>query len=267
MKSNKKIPIAHKPTRRKQQLFFLGMLVLFIPCLFYLNLSFPQFTKGLERIPGIARQLLQISLNELPELLTELLTSVVVAFLCVVISVFFALFLGFMMAENTAPSKIAAKILRACIVVIRTIPTTIWVLLAVASMGFGPMAGVIGLLFPTVSFLIKVFAEKIDEAGKDTVEAIRAAGGTWWHVVCNGVLPNSFPAFLALIAFKFEITVAETVILGMVGAGGIGVLLQEYISFYEFAPLMLGVLVVFSTLFLLEMLTNLIRVRLTGSGR
>lgn len=262
-----KISIAHRPTKRKQQLFFLGMIVLFIPCLLYLNLSYSQFMQGLGRLPDIVRQMMQLSLDELPELLAELLTSVVVAFLCVVISVFISLFLAFIMADNTAPNRLVSKILRACIVVIRTIPTTIWVLLAVASMGFGPMAGVIGLLFPTVSFLIKVFAEKIDEAGKDTVEAIRAAGGTWWHVVFNGVLPNLFPAFLALIAFKFEITVAETVILGMVGAGGIGVLLQEYISFYEFAPLVLGVLVVFTTLFLLEMLTNMIRIRLTGNGR
>src|SRR5690606_28838226 len=131
--------------------------------------------------------------------------------------------------------------------VIRTIPTTIWVLLAVASMGFGPMAGVVGLIFPTVAFLIRVFADQIDEAGMDTVEAIRAVGGSWWHVVFNGLIPNLFTAFLALIAFKFEITVAETVILGMVGAGGIGVLLQGYISFYDFAPLMLGILVVFIT--------------------
>ena len=262
-----KIPIAHKPTQRKQQLFFLGMLVFFIPCLLYLKLSWPQFLDGVSRVPDIARQFLQFSFAELPELFAELLTSVVVAFLCVSISVVFALFLAFFMADITAPNRLFAQLLRACVVVIRTIPTTIWVLLAVASMGFGPMAGVLGLLFPTVSFLIKVFADKIDEAGKDTVEAIRAAGGTWWHVVFNGVLPNLLTAFLALIAFKFEMTVAETVILGMVGAGGIGVLLQEYISYYEFAPLMLGVLVVFTTLFLLEMLTNQIRIRLVGRGR
>jgi len=262
-----KIPIAHPSTQRKQRLFFLGMIALFIPCMLYLDLSYAQFMEGMNRIPDIARQMMQLSLHELPELLAELLTSVVVAFLCVVISVVISLLLAFVMADNTSPNRLVSKLMRVCVVVIRTIPTTIWVLLAVASMGFGPMAGVLGLLFPTVSFLIKVFAAQIDEAGKDTVEAIRALGGTWWHVMFNGVLPNLMTGFLALIAFKFEITVAETVILGMVGAGGIGVLLQEYIGFYEFAPLMMGVLVVFATLFLLEMITNQIRIRLVGRGR
>lgn len=262
-----KIAIAHKSTARKQKLFFLGMIVLFIPCMLYLDLSYTQFLDGVHRIPNILSKFMEISFDELPMLLAELLTSVVVAFLCVVISVIISLLLAFVMADNTSPNRFVSGVLRAFVVVVRTIPTTVWVLLAVASMGFGPMAGVLGLIFPTVSFLIKVFAAQIDESGKDTVEAIRATGGTWWHVVFNGVLPNLFTSFLALIAFKFEITVAETVILGMVGAGGIGVLLQEYISFYDFAPLLMGVLVVFTTLFLLEMITTQIRIRLVGRGR
>ncbi|MBB6633068.1 PhnE/PtxC family ABC transporter permease [Cohnella thailandensis] len=262
-----KIPISHKATKRNQRLFFLVMIVLFVPCLFYLNLSATQFAEGIARIPDIAKQFLQISLDDLPKLLTELLTSVIIAFLSVVISVIVALLLSFVIADTTAPNRHVAKVLRVIVVVIRTIPTTIWVLLAVASMGFGSMAGVLGLLFPTTSFLIKSFTAQIDEAGKDSVEAIRALGGTWWHVVCNGAIPTLYTTFLALIAFNFEMTVAETVILGMVGAGGIGVLLQEYISYYEFAPLLMGILVVFITLFLLEMMTNQIRKRLNSQAR
>ncbi|MFC0215429.1 PhnE/PtxC family ABC transporter permease [Paenibacillus chartarius] len=262
-----KTPIAHKPTQRKQQLFFLGMFALFAPCLAYIDLSYTQFLDGVARIPWIARTFMQISFSELPRLLAELLSSVIVAFLCVVFSVVISILLAFVMADNTRPNRFAATLLRVFVVVIRTIPTMIWVLLSVASMGFGPMAGVVGLLFPTIAFLIKVFAAQIDESGKDIVEAIRATGGTWWHVVFNGLLPSLMTSFLALIAFKFEITVAETVILGMVGAGGIGVLLQEYIGYYDFAPLAMGVLVVFITLFLLEMITNQIRIRLVGSSR
>lgn len=262
-----KIPIAHKSTQRQQRFFFLSMIVLFIPCVLYLDLNYMQFKDGLSRIPDIVYKMLQISFGELPELLAELLTSVIVALLCIVISVLFSFILAFVVAEKTTPNRVLSNVLRAIIVIVRTIPTTIWVLLAVASMGFGPTAGVLGLLFPTVSFLVRVFAAQIDEAGKDTVEAIKAVGGTWWHVVFNGVLPSLSTTFLAMIAFKFEITVAETVILGMVGAGGIGVLLQDYISFYEFAPLMLGVLTVFTTLFLMELITNQIRLRIGRRAR
>lgn len=263
----RKIPISHKATRRNQRLFFLAMIVLFIPCALYLNLSWSQFTDGLTRIPDIARQFAQISFGDLPHLLSELLTSVVIAFLCVVISVVLSLFLAFVIADATAPNRYVAMALRACVVVIRTIPTTVWVLLAVASMGFGSVAGVLGLIFPTASYLIRTFAAQIDEAGREPVEAVRAVGGTWWNVVFNAAIPTLTTTFLATIAFNFEMTVSETVILGMVGAGGIGVLLNEYISYYEFAPLLMGVLVVFTTLFLLEMMTNQIRKRLVGRSR
>lgn len=262
-----KIPISHQATKRNQRLFFLVMIVLFIPCVLYLDLSYTQFADGIGRFQDIAKQFLQISLDDLPELLTQLLTSIIIAFLSVVISVIVALLLSFVIADTTAPNRLIAKILRVIVVIIRTIPTTVWVLLAVASMGFGSMAGVLGLLFPTASFLIKSFTAQIDEAGKEPVEAIRALGGTWWHVVFNGAIPTLYTTFLALIAFNFEITVSETVILGMVGAGGIGVMLQEYISYYEFAPLLMGIIVVFLTLFLLEMMTNQIRKRLNSQAR
>ncbi|MCC3374294.1 ABC transporter permease [Cohnella sp. REN36] len=262
-----KIPISHKATRRNQRWFFAIMIVLFIPCAFYLKLSYSQFMDGVGRVPDIVKQFLHISLEDLPTLLTELLTSLIIAFLSVIISVFLSLLLSFLIADSTAPNRLIAKGLRLIVVIVRTIPTTIWVLLAVASMGFGSMAGVLGLLFPTTSFLIKSFTAQIDETGKDSVEAIRALGGTWWHVVFNGAIPTLYTTFLALIAFNFEITVAETVILGMVGAGGIGVLLQEYISYYEFAPLLMGILVVFITLFILELVTNRIRKRLADNAR
>lgn len=153
-----KIAIAHKSTARKQKLFFLGMIVLFIPCMLYLDLSYTQFLDGVHRIPNILSKFMEISFDELPMLLAELLTSVVVAFLCVVISVIISLLLAFVMADNTSPNRFVSGVLRAFVVVVRTIPTTVWVLLAVASMGFGPMAGVLGLIFPTVSFLIKEYS-------------------------------------------------------------------------------------------------------------
>ncbi|MFD0716285.1 PhnE/PtxC family ABC transporter permease [Paenibacillus sp. GCM10027626] len=259
-----KIRIGHKSTQRQQRWFIGIMALLFIPCFFYLKFDLNQFTEGLHQIPHIADMMMQMSFTQFPELMDGLLTSLIIAFLTVVISVVISFFLAFVIATNTAPVPILAKLIRALIVIIRTIPVTIWVLLAVASIGFGSMAGVLGLIFPTVAYLTRVFSDQIDEAGKDIIEAVKAVGGGWWNLMFNGVTPQLMTAFLASVAFNFEITVAETVILGIVGAGGIGVLLQEYISFYDFKPLSLGILIVFFTLFLLEMTTNIIRLRLSG---
>ncbi|AFC30805.1 binding-protein-dependent transport systems inner membrane component [Paenibacillus mucilaginosus 3016] len=262
----RKIPIAHKATQRQQRMLGIVSLLLLGISLYFAELDVKQLAAGLDRLPAIGKQLAQLSFANAGELLRELVTSIIVAFLSVIFSVAAALFLAFLVAENTAPNRLVGRSLNAVFVIIRTIPTTIWVLLAVASMGFGPMAGVLGLMFPTASYLIRTFAAQIEEAGGETIEAIRSVGGTWWHVIAKGMLPTLLTAFLATTAFRFEISVAESVILGMVGAGGIGSLLQGYISYYQFADLSLGILMVFFTMFLLEMGTVRIRKRIAKQG-
>jgi phosphonate transport system permease protein len=126
------------------------------------------------------------------------------------------------------------------------------------------MAGVLGLIFPTSSYLIKSFSAQIEEVGKETIEAMQSVGATWWHMVFRGLIPTLLTNFLAITAFRFEMNVAESVILGMVGAGGIGLLIQGYISFYDFSNLSLGILMVFTTMFTMEFITTQIRKRMSN---
>lgn len=260
--SGKKIKIAHRKTQVQNRLFFASAAVLFLVCIGFLDLSWEQFRSGLSSIPNIGSKVMTISFDALPELTDGMLTSIIIAFLTVVISVVISILLAFLIAENITPVKWAGRVLRYALLVIRTVPTTIWVLLAVASMGFGSMAGVLGLIFPTSSYLIKSFAAQIEESGDETIEAMRAVGASWLQIVFKGLLPGLLLPFLAIVSFRFEMEVAETVMLGMVGAGGIGVLLQDYISYYEFADLALGIIIVFVTIFAVELVSNRIRSRL-----
>ncbi|UQZ33403.1 ABC transporter permease [Paenibacillus sp. PK3_47] len=261
-RSGKKIKVGHRKTQLQNRLFFASAAVLFLVCVSFLDLSWEQFRNGLSSIPNIASKVMTISFDALPELTDGMLTSIIIAFLTVVISVVLSILLAFLIAENITPVKWAGRVLRYILLVIRTVPTTIWVLLAVASMGFGSMAGVLGLLFPTSSYLIKSFAAQIEESGDETIEAMRAVGASWLQIVFKGLLPGLLLPFLAIVSFRFEMEVAETVMLGMVGAGGIGVLLQDYISYYEFADLALGIIIVFVTIFAVELISNRVRSRL-----
>ncbi len=260
--SGKKIRVGHRKTQLQNRLFFTAAAVLFLVCVSFLDLSWEQFTNGLSSIPNIASKVMTISFDALSELTDGMLTSIIIAFLTVVISVVLSILLAFLIAENITPVKWAGRVLRYILLVIRTVPTTIWVLLAVASMGFGSMAGVLGLIFPTSSYLIKSFAAQIEESGDETIEAMRAVGASWLQIVFKGLLPGLLLPFLAIVSFRFEMEVAETVMLGMVGAGGIGVLLQDYISYYEFADLALGIIIVFVTIFAVELISNRVRSRL-----
>ncbi|MGG0737294.1 PhnE/PtxC family ABC transporter permease [Niallia taxi] len=261
--AKKKIPIAHKQTRRQQQYFFITAGILFVICFMQIDLSFTQFQAGMARIPSVLEMMMQISFAELPELASEMVVSLVTAFLSLVLSILFAVVLSFLAARNTTPNKYFGMLLRFLFMIIRAIPATVWVLIAVASIGFGTMAGVLGLIFPTLSYLVKSFSAQIEEVGQETIEALQSVGATWWHIVFRGLIPTLLTSFLAITAFRFEMNVAESVILGMVGAGGIGLLIQGYISFYDFSSLSLGIIMVFITMFTLEFMTNQIRRRMS----
>lgn len=258
----RKIPIGHKRTKRQQRTFFLSVLILFIFSIIMIDIDWRAMSKGLERLPILFSGLTQISFENFWQMISGMITTVVIAFLAVLFSFIISFFLSFLVANNTTPNRVIGNLLRYGVMVIRSVPTPIWVLIAVASIGFGPMAGIIGLMFPTSSFLIKAFSAQIEEEGTEVIEAIRSVGGTWIHVVFKGLLPTIFTGMMATLGVRFEIDVHESVVLGMVGAGGIGYLLQSYIMYYDFANLTLGILIVFVTMFLIELALNRIRAKL-----
>ncbi|HHY73324.1 MAG TPA: phosphonate ABC transporter, permease protein PhnE [Bacillus bacterium] len=236
---------------------------LFVLSFYQLDLSFSQFQAGINRLFTIVPQFFQWSFSDISELVNGMIISLIVAFLSIVLSIGIAIILAFLSARNTTPNYYVGIVVNFILMIIRAIPATIWVLLAVSSIGFGSVAGVLGLIFPTTSFLVKSFSSQIEEVGKEGVEALQAVGGTWWHIVFKGFVPILFTKFLATTFFRFEINVAESVIFGMVGVGGIGLFIQGYISFYDFSHLSVSILIVFTTMFVLEVTANHIRKRLS----
>ena len=148
MLTKKKIPIAHKQTKRQQQYFFTTVGILFIVCLLQIDISFPQFQEGVARIPTVLSMMLQMSFTEFPGLASEMVVSLVTAFLSLVLSIVFAVVLAFLAARNTTPNRHIGMLLRFLFMIIRAIPATVWVLIAVAS---------IRSYFPNLFILSKVF--------------------------------------------------------------------------------------------------------------
>lgn len=258
----KKIKIGHQKTKQQQQLFFGIGAILFLGSLLIVDIDWRQFIVGLEKLPGTLNNMMEISFTMLPDYLVAMLTSLVVAFLSLVFGLILSFMTAFFVARNIAPSIWLSNVIRVMVLIIRAIPKIVWVLIAVASIGFGSMAGILGLILPTAGYLIRTFAAQIEEVGDETIEALRAVGANWLQIVIKGLLPKLNTAFLSTIAFKFEMNVSESVVLGMVGAGGVGMLIQDSITFYHFGDMTLGILIVFITMFLIETTTGQLRKRL-----
>jgi phosphonate transport system permease protein len=169
--------------------------------------------------------------------------------------------LGALAAENISPWKPLSPVIKSFLAFIRAVPTPVWVLLVLASMGFGMASGITGLSFHATAFFGMVFAQLFEEVPGEAIEAVRAAGANRVLVFFGAVLPSSLSGIIAWTALRFETNYQEAAILGMVGAGGIGYTIMAAANSYKLGRAGLAVLIVFVFALGIELLSTYIKRR------
>ncbi|CAM3945558.1 phosphonate ABC transporter, permease protein PhnE [Vibrio neonatus] len=135
---------------------------------------------------------------------------------------------AFLAAQNTTPSALFIRPIALFIIAAsRSINSLIWALLLVAILGPGLLAGIIAIALRSIGFISKLMYEAIEEVNVTQVSAIRATGASPLQVLDYGVLPQVMPSFIGTSLFRWDINIRESTVLGLVGAGGIGLKLQE----------------------------------------
>lgn len=180
-------------------------------------------------------------------ILRAMLETVHIATLATGLSLFLALPTAYIAAQNTTPNGVTLWIGRFILVATRSVNTIIWALLFVAIFGPGVMAGILAIAFRSIGFTGKLMAEAIEEIDRKPVEAITAVGGDKGKVVLYAIVPQVLPTFLAVTILRWDINIRESTVLGLVGAGGIGLILQGAIDTFQWqtaATVLLAILVV-----------------------
>ncbi|GAK06222.1 phosphonate ABC transporter permease protein PhnE2 [Geomicrobium sp. JCM 19037] len=145
-----------------------------------------------------------------------------IALLATTLSVFFCLPIAFLSASNINTSSILYNIVRFAMNVLRTIPDLVLAVIFVGLVGIGAMAGIYALFFFSVGILAKLISETIESIDPDPLEAIRSTGGNTLQVIWYGVMPQILPHYISYSLYVLEINVRASVVLGFVGAGGVG---------------------------------------------
>ncbi|MFD2924002.1 ABC transporter permease subunit [Halobacillus naozhouensis] len=154
------------------------------------------------------------------------------AVLATVLGAVIAIFLALMAATNLSNEWIS-KTVRILVAFGRAVPTVLWVLIFAIAAGLGSEAAVLGMLFHSVAYLVKAFSEAFEEVDAGIIEALRATGSSWWHIVRHAVLPSTFTYLLSWTFLRFEINFSVAVAMGAAaGAGGIGFELFMASGFY-----------------------------------
>lgn len=168
--------------------------------------------------------------SRLGAIVNAMIETVHIATLATFLTVFLALPVAYIAAQNTTPNRACLWLGRFILVSSRSVNTIIWALLFVAIFGPGVLAGILAIMCRSVGFVGKLLGEAIEEIDKRPVEAMQATGASKLKVIAYAIVPQVMPAFFAIIILRWDINIRESTVLGLVGAGGIGVILQGSID-------------------------------------
>ncbi len=183
-----------------------------------------------------------------------------IATLGTLIALCFAVPVAFLAARNTTPSALFVRPIALLIIVAtRSINSLIWALLLIAIIGPGVFAGVIAIAIRSIGFCAKLLYEAIEEIDAAQVEAITATGASRWQVMIYGIVPQILPAFAGIAVFRWDINIRESTVLGLVGAGGIGLQLSSSLNVLAWPQVSLILLVILSAVILGEWVSAKVR--------
>lgn len=198
-----------------------------------------------------------------PQLPNPLMETIRIAIVSSVIGCGIALPLGFLASTLTAPNKPTYLIAKGFLNLIRTMPDLFWAVIFVGAVGTNAFAGTLAMIAFSLAIMAKLFSETVDDAKPGPLEAARATGARHFPAVRAAVLPQVLPAYVAYALYVFELNLRASAIIGLVGAGGIGRVLEAQRAFYQYDRIVAIVIVVTIIVFILERISVWLRRRLT----
>jgi len=195
-----------------------------------INIIWPWLWDAPQQMGDLFSRMYPPSLNDWEMIAITLLETVNIATIATFFAVFLSLPIALIAAQNTTPNKLTLWIGRFILVSSRSVNTIIWALLFVAIFGPGVMAGILAIIFRSIGFIGKLLGEAIEEIDRAPIEALESVGASRFKILIYRVVPQVMPTFFAVSILRWDINLRESTVLGLVGAGGIGIVLQGAID-------------------------------------
>jgi phosphonate transport system permease protein len=227
-------------------LVYLAVAAVVVWSLQTIDIFWPWVWDAPAEINDLAMRMWPPDFRTLDAILRALMETVHIATLATFLTVFLSLPVAYIAAQNTTPNRAMLWLGRVILVSSRSVNTLIWALVFVAIFGPGVLAGILAIMFRSIGFVGKLVGEAIEEIDRKPVEAMEATGASRLKVVVFAIIPQVMPTFVAVIILRWDINIRESTVLGLVGAGGIGMILQGAIDTFawrEAATILLAIIV------------------------
>lgn len=188
----------------------------------------------------------------LPQIWPKIIETVQIAYVATIVGTLIAMPLIFLASRNTSTDPVTMWISRTLLTVLRSVPDLLWAALFVAILGLGGLPGVVALTFFSIGVLAKLGSETVESIDPGPLEALRAAGAGRNRTIIFAVVPQVAATMVSYILYVFEINVRASVVIGLVGAGGIGQLLSVYLGQMDYTGIGALIAVIFAIVLVID---------------
>lgn len=222
-----------------------------------------QLADGAPRMANLIGRMLPPSTDPafLGRVLWRTVETLQIAVVGTVIGVILSLPVAWLASRTLSPVGRFRHVFKVLISLFRTVPDMVWALIFVASIGLGAVAGTMTIIVDTIGFCGRFFAEAIEDADREPQEALFTAGAGRFSVLTGAVIPDVMPSLINTSQFALEKAVRSSVVLGLVGAGGIGQELKVAFDLFQYRNASTIILVIFAIVLAMELVTDRLRVK------
>ncbi|MBL4786416.1 MAG: phosphonate ABC transporter, permease protein PhnE [Cohaesibacteraceae bacterium] len=210
------------------------------------------------RLAAFLGRMFPPDLSVWPEVQKGILETLRIAILGTFGSVAASCILGPLAADTISPKWINRPV-RLLLALMRSIPLILIAMLMVGAVGLGPLPGILAITFHATGMLAKFYAEAIEDVNQTPVDALESAGATLLQKLRYGIWPQMAPTILRDTIFRFELNLRESLVLGVVGAGGIGFLIQTYVRSFQYEKTATVAIAIAIVILALEWINTIVR--------
>lgn len=260
--------LAPPTTARQVQLsvFLVISLVGFIWSWLFLDMSFSGLTSSFGDVGRLLKRMVPPNYADLANIIDATIETLWMALIGTAGAVLLSFPLALGAASNTTPHRVVRFWCRGIISLTRAIPELVLGALFVSVLSIGPLPGVLALAFHSIGMVGKLFADAIEQASEAPREAAVSVGATRGQTTRASILPQAFPSMIATALFRLEINIRASSVLGLVGAGGIGFLIQGSLRSLDYEAALAAVSVIFVLVTVVELISMRLRTSILGDS-
>ncbi len=239
------------------------LLLLFIWATKSVDIYWPFVADAPRQAADLVNRMMPPNFSFIKDIVPSMIETINIATLSTIFALVLSFPIAVLNARNTTPHPVVQAVARVIVVTSRSVNELVWGLIFVVFFGPGAVAGIAALTMRSLGFMSKLVSESIEEIDHGQVEAIRATGANGAKVFIYGVLPQVMPTILGTTIFRWDINIRQSSVIGLVGAGGIGILLTSSMNLFRWQNVSMILISIFVVVLAGEYVSASVRKKVT----